>query len=71
MKTLSKILFVLTLAIVVSAFISNTGASQVAKDLSTANTNFNNPLVTYGPILDNPIVVLNQSFENTTFPPAG
>jgi len=71
MKTLSKILFVLTLAIVVSAFISNTGATQVAKDLSTANTSFNNPLVTYGPILDNPIVVLNQSFENTTFPPAG
>lgn len=71
MKTLSKILFVLTLAIVVSAFISNTGASQITKDLSTANTNFNNPLVTYGPVLDNPIVVLNQSFENVTFPPAG
>lgn len=71
MKTFLKILFVFTLAIVVSAFISNTAASQIAKDLSTAGTNFNNPLFTYGPALDNPIVVLNQSFENTTFPPAG
>lgn len=71
MKTLSKILLIFTLAIVVTAFVTNTGVSQVAKDLSAANTNFNNPLVTYGPILDNPIVVLNQSFENTTFPPPG
>ncbi len=71
MKTLSKILLIFTLAIVVTAFVTNTGVSQVAKDLSAANTNFNNPLVTYGPILNNPIVVLNESFENVTFPPAG
>lgn len=41
------------------------------KDLSQTPTSFNNPLYVYGPTLDNPIIVLDESFENTTFPPAG
>lgn len=29
------------------------------------------PAITYGPILDQPMSTLNESFEGTTFPPAG
>jgi len=71
MKSLIKIAIIFILALAVSAFVSNSGMGQYAKDLSARSTTFNNPLVTYGPALDNPIITLSESFENVVFPPAG
>lgn len=48
-----------------------TGSNDNPKNLSTRSSNFNNPMVTYGPALDNPSSTLNESFEGATFPPAG
>lgn len=71
MKTLIKISLIFILALAVSAFVSNTSMGQYTKDLSKKSTTFNNPLVTYGPELDNPVITLSESFENAVFPPAG
>ena len=71
MKTLFKLSIVCFIAIAVTFFISNSTMSQVSKDLSARNYNFNNPLVTYGPELDNAVISFFESFENAVFPPAG
>ena len=71
MKTLIRISLALVLALSLMAFFSNTGISQITKDLSQKNINFNNPFVTYGTELDIPLIVLNESFEGATFPPSG
>ncbi len=41
------------------------------KDFSQTPSNFNNPLYVYGPALESPIIVLDESFEGATFPPTG
>jgi hypothetical protein len=71
MKTLYKISLAIVLVIGMALFVSNSGMSQISKDMSTKNTSFDNPKVVYGPALDIPLIVLNESFENVAFPPAG
>jgi len=52
--------------------ISGLTFSQVAsRDLSQTPSNFNNPEYVYGPELENPTLGFSESFEGTTFPPAG
>lgn len=46
-------------------------ANSAGKDLSQTPSNFNNPLYVYGPVLESPVIVLDESFENATFPPTG
>ncbi len=46
-------------------------AQNMSKDLTKTPTNFNNPEYVYGPELENPTLGFAESFEGTTFPPAG
>jgi len=52
--------------------ISGLAFSQIAsRDISQTPSNFNNPEYVYGPKLENPTLGFAESFEGTTFPPAG
>lgn len=44
---------------------------ETGRDLSQTPTNFNNPEVVYGPLLDGTLSTLSESFEDPTFPPTG
>ena len=48
-----------------------TFAQNSARDISQTPTNFDNPAVVHGAILDSPTGTLSESFEDPTFPPAG
>ncbi|MBK9099938.1 MAG: choice-of-anchor J domain-containing protein [bacterium] len=46
-------------------------AQGTSRDLSQTPSNFNNPEYVHGPNLENPLLSFSESFEGTTFPPAG
>lgn len=61
-----KKLFTASFVLILSLFV----VAQDARDLGSAPVSFNNPLYTYGPQADL-LVDFSESFEGTTFPPAG
>ena len=61
------VLFALTVSAIVGF---STNDNPLVKTQTQRNIG-NNPLEVYGPALDNPLSTLNESFEGTTFPPAG
>ncbi len=64
-------LYALVVAIVLAAFLGFTSSDPKNKNLNQKEKTFNNPEFVYGPVLDNPLSTLNESFEGATFPPAG
>jgi len=67
----SKIYIYSLLVVIIAIVYGFTTTDPISKDLSARNSNFNNPMYTYGPSLENPVSTLNESFEGGTFPPAG
>lgn len=60
-------LFVLTISAIVGFSTNDNPLVKTQTNRSVGN----NPMTVYGPALENPLSVLNESFEGTTFPPAG
>jgi photosystem II stability/assembly factor-like uncharacterized protein len=58
-------------ALTISAIVGFSTSDNPLIKTQTKRTVGNNPMTVYGPALDNPLSVLNESFEGTTFPPAG
>jgi hypothetical protein len=46
-------------------------AQEAGRDLSQTPGNFNNPEIVYGPLLEDQLSTLSESFEDPTFPPTG
>lgn len=69
MKSKFLVYFVL-LGITVSALLGFSSDPR-DRDLTSKRHTTNNPKFVYGPALQSPMSALNESFEGTTFPPAG
>ncbi|MBL8006428.1 MAG: choice-of-anchor J domain-containing protein [Ignavibacteria bacterium] len=68
----SKItIFFIAGIVAIGMFFGFSNNDPIQKDLSQRSSGINNPEIVYGPALDDPLSVLNESFEGTTFPPAG
>jgi hypothetical protein len=68
MKVVFSVLLVSLMIVCAFTFSSDNGT----KDLSKKNTSFSTKtVVVKGPALDQPLTILNESFESTTFPPTG
>lgn len=70
MKSTFLICFVV-FAVIVSAIVGFTTSDNPTKINSPKGLKGIQPEIVYGPSLDDPTSTLNESFEGTTFPPAG
>lgn len=64
------LIYTILLAITVSAMVGFSSDPR-ERDLTSRRNTQNNPRIVYGPALQSPTSTLNESFEGTTFPPAG
>lgn len=65
-----RLLFAMVLVVlVITTLVADAGS--VGQKAKRVITDIENPEITYGPILENPVSSFTESFEGTTFPPAG